>query len=69
MRLENKSVVVTGASAGMGHAIVERFAQEGANIIAVARRADRLEQLAEVLVGAALPYRRQVGGADIGGAL
>ena len=38
MRLENKSVVVTGASAGMGYAIVERFAQEGASIIAVARR-------------------------------
>ena len=49
MRLENKSIVVTGASAGMGHAIVERFAQEGANIIAVARRLDRLEELAESL--------------------
>lgn len=49
MRLENKSIVVTGASAGMGHAIVERFAQEGANIIAVARRLDRLEELAASL--------------------
>ncbi len=49
MRLENKSVVVTGASAGMGQAIVERFAQEGANIIAVARRLERLEELAASL--------------------
>ena len=49
MRLENKSVVVTGASAGMGQAIVERFVQEGANVVAVARRLDRLEELVESL--------------------
>ena len=49
MRLENKSVVVTGASAGMGQAIVERFVQEGANVVAVARRLDRLETLVESL--------------------
>lgn len=46
MKLNNKSIVVTGASSGMGKAIVERFAQEGANIIAVARRKDRLDELA-----------------------
>jgi len=49
MRLQNKSIVVTGASSGMGKAIVERFAKEGANIIAVARRKERLDQLAEEL--------------------
>lgn len=49
MRLENKSVVVTGASSGMGKAIVETFAREGANIVAVARRKERLEELAESL--------------------
>ena len=49
MKLEGKSVVVTGASAGMGQAIVELFAAEGANVIAVARRAERLEALAETL--------------------
>ncbi|NBL00068.1 MAG: SDR family NAD(P)-dependent oxidoreductase, partial [Erysipelotrichia bacterium] len=42
MRLEGKSVVVTGASAGMGKAIVERFVKEGANVVAVARRKERL---------------------------
>ena len=36
MKLNGKSIVVTGASSGMGKAIVERFAKEGANIIAVA---------------------------------
>ena len=46
MRLSGKSIVVTGASAGMGHAIVERFVKEGALVTAVARRRERLEELA-----------------------
>ncbi|MCC8099579.1 MAG: glucose 1-dehydrogenase [Clostridiales bacterium] len=46
MKLEGKSVVVTGASSGIGKAIVDLFAKEGANVIAVARRKERLEALA-----------------------
>lgn len=34
-RLQNKSAVVTGAAAGIGRAIAQRFAQEGARIIIV----------------------------------
>lgn len=49
MKLENKVVVVTGASSGMGKGIVERFAREGAKVVAVARRKERLEALAESL--------------------
>ena len=49
MKLNGKSVVVTGASSGMGKAIVELFAREGANIVAVARRKERLEELARSL--------------------
>lgn len=49
MKLHDKSVVVTGASSGMGKAIVELFAREGARIVAVARRKERLEELAESL--------------------
>lgn len=63
MRLENKVIVVTGASAGMGKAIVERFAQEGAKIVAVARRMERLTKLAESLKGApgeVVPYAGDV---------
>ena len=59
MRLAGKSVVVTGASAGMGEAIVQRFAAEGANIIAVARRMERLQALADSLKdapGKVIPY-------------
>ena len=46
MRLKDKSIVVTGASSGMGKAIVEAFVREGANVIAVARRKEKLEELA-----------------------
>ena len=49
MRLENKAIVVTGASSGMGKAIVELFVKEGASVVAVARRAERLEALAQSL--------------------
>ena len=49
MRLENKVVVVKGASSGMGKAITTRFVQEGAKVVAVARRVERLNELAESL--------------------
>ena len=53
MKLNGKSVVVTGASSGMGKAIVELFVKEGANVVAVARRKERLETLVESLKGEA----------------
>ena len=49
MRLKEKSIVVTGASSGMGKAIVERFVKEGAFVVAVARRKERLDALKESL--------------------
>jgi len=42
-----KTALVTGASAGMGEAIVERLCQEGIIVHAVARRADQLAALAD----------------------
>lgn len=63
MRLSGKSVVVTGASSGMGKAIVELFTKEGANVIAVARRKERLDALAESLKdapGKVVPYAGDV---------
>lgn len=67
MKLSGKSVVVTGASSGMGKAIVERFANEGANVIAVARRRERLDALAEQLKsspGRVVPYTGDVSKED-----
>lgn len=46
MKLKGKTAVVTGASAGMGRAIALLFAREGAAVVAVARRKERLEEIA-----------------------
>jgi len=46
-------VLVTGASAGLGDGIARKFAAKGYNVVAVARRQDRLEALAKDLTGIA----------------
>lgn len=51
MRFEGKCVVVTGASSGMGHKIALDFAAEGATVVAVARRKERLEELVKEAAG------------------
>lgn len=53
MKLQGKTIVITGTSAGMGKSIAELFVKEGANVIAVARRKERLDALAESLAGEA----------------
>jgi len=45
MNFENKVVVITGASSGIGEAAAEKFAKKGANIVLVARRKEKLEQV------------------------
>lgn len=45
-RLDGKVAVVTGASSGLGRRFALVLAHAGASVVAVARRQDRLEQLA-----------------------
>lgn len=45
----NKTVIVTGGSEGVGAATARRFAAAGANLVLVARRRKNLESLAEEL--------------------
>lgn len=50
-QLNNKTVLVTGASSGIGRACAVECSKAGANIIAVARNEERLEETMEQLSG------------------
>jgi len=54
------TVFVTGASSGFGAAVARRFATAGARIVAAARRADRLKDLAAELGPRLLPVTLDV---------
>jgi short-subunit dehydrogenase len=45
-RFEGRTVIVTGASSGIGESASRMFAKEGAKVVLAARSADALEQLA-----------------------
>lgn len=47
MKLLNKIAVVTGASSGMGHSIALEYAKQGATVVAIARRKEKLDALAK----------------------
>ena len=50
--IENKVVVITGASSGLGEAAARHLAAQGATVVLGARRADRIEALAAELTAA-----------------
>lgn len=45
-KLENKTSIVTGGSSGIGRAVAERFAKEGARVLIVGRKEDALQETA-----------------------
>ena len=49
MKFDSKTVVITGASSGIGAACARTFAEAGANLVLAARRIDRLQEIAEHL--------------------
>src|SRR5687768_3726040 len=44
-RFDGRNVIVTGASRGIGAALAERYAAEGANVVITARTLEPIEQL------------------------
>ena len=50
-RLQGQTAVVIGASSGMGYAIASVLAENGAKVMAAARRLERLESLARKVPG------------------
>ena len=45
MNLENKKIVITGATGGIGNSIVKRLSDAGAKILATGTRLEKLEEL------------------------
>lgn len=46
-RLDGKSIILTGASSGLGHRFATLLSAAGADVVVAARRADRLAELTE----------------------
>lgn len=57
-RLEGRRCVVTGAGSGIGRASAQRYAQEGASVLVVGRRAENTEETVQLI--------RAAGGTAIG---
>jgi NADP-dependent 3-hydroxy acid dehydrogenase YdfG len=54
VRLKNKFAIVSGAGSGIGRACALALAGEGARVVLVGRRRDRLEETARQIPGSAL---------------
>jgi NAD(P)-dependent dehydrogenase (short-subunit alcohol dehydrogenase family) len=61
--MKGSTVIVTGASSGIGRAVAARFARAGSNVVLASRNRETLEALAQELGG--LPGRRLVVPTDV----
>jgi short-subunit dehydrogenase len=52
--LRGKRIAITGASSGIGRALAQTLAQEGARLVLAARSEDKLQELAKTLPGETL---------------
>ena len=62
--LEDDVIVVTGASRGLGRAMAERFAEEGARVVLTARDGEQLDAVAADLPGESLVVPADVRDSD-----
>jgi NAD(P)-dependent dehydrogenase (short-subunit alcohol dehydrogenase family) len=62
--LDGKVAVVTGASSGSGLGVAQRFHEEGATVVMLARGSERLEKEASHLGDGAVPLVTDVGDPD-----
>lgn len=48
-KLQDKTMIVTGASSGIGQGVAEELAKEGANVVLTARRIEKLEKIKDAI--------------------
>ncbi|MBW1880345.1 MAG: SDR family oxidoreductase [Deltaproteobacteria bacterium] len=67
MSFSDRTVIVTGASLGVGRAVAQRFHSAGANVVLVARREAPLQEVADALGDAERVMVRPTDVADLDG--
>lgn len=63
-RLEEKVAIITGATAGLGRAVAERFVEEGAKVCVVGRSLEKLAQIKDQLGNSVICVQADVSSLD-----